>query len=401
MATEANRRRRMMARFVGSGYVVFGVVAASQFGLTAAAVDGWFNPVGAVGVFVPGIALLVASLGASMAALDALAVLCVAGYAAAVALWFVAFTGGPVDAEVVSWLTSVTDLPALVVILVRPIWQAGVVLAGSVAARIAILAVGRGGGLDAKAVIDSLNVGIFGAFFLLAFAIALRSGQLFDESRLEALEATSRAAAAAARNAERARFDGVVHDRVIAVLNAVRADPHDPRLAAQAGMAIDALDEVASDDPFGDEEIDVAELIARLRTVVATIDGRLRLQVTDRSAVGARTEGGAEFDSLVAARFPADAIRAIGEAAGEALRNSLLHAGASASRAVTVDVDADSVWVSIVDDGVGFEPTSVAPERLGLRVSVAERMAGVAGGGTTVTSARGEGTVVDVTWRRP
>lgn len=384
----------MMARFVGSGYVVFAFVAIPQFAVSAPAVASWFDPVAALAVFGPGFALLAATFYGSMRPLTWLSTCCVLGYFVAIGLWFVAFTGNRgVDPEVVSWLTSITDLPPLVAILSRPFWQAGVVLAGSVGGRIAILAVGRGGGFDERGIIDSLNVGVFGAFFILAFAIALRSGEMFDDSRIEALAASSRAAAATARNAERARFDGVVHDSVIAVLNAVRADTHDPRLPAQAAAAIAALDAVAAPQS-SEQAVPRAEVLARLRTIATSVDERIQLQVSQRSP-DETTSDFVEFG------YPSDIVQAIVEAAGEALRNSVLHAGEQASRAMLVDTDSDSVWVSVVDDGDGFDPDAVAPERLGLRVSVAERMAGIAGGSSTVTSARGEGTVVDVMWTRP
>jgi signal transduction histidine kinase len=51
------------------------------------------------------------------------------------------------------------------------------------------------------------------------------------------------------------------------------------------------------------------------------------------------------------------------------------------------------VTVMVTDRGVGFDPAAVAPDRLGLRTSVVERMAAV-GGNAQVWSAPGEGTSV-------
>jgi signal transduction histidine kinase len=58
------------------------------------------------------------------------------------------------------------------------------------------------------------------------------------------------------------------------------------------------------------------------------------------------------------------------------------------------------IMVEIGDTGVGFDPEVVPVERLGLRVSIIERIAGV-GGIATIDSAIGEGTVVTIEWPDP
>jgi signal transduction histidine kinase len=75
-----------------------------------------------------------------------------------------------------------------------------------------------------------------------------------------------------------------------------------------------------------------------------------------------------------------------------ALENVLRHSGATTAE-VEVIADPDQVTVMVTDRGTGFDPSAVAPDRLGLRTSVAERMAAV-GGHAQVWSAPGEGTSV-------
>jgi signal transduction histidine kinase len=75
-----------------------------------------------------------------------------------------------------------------------------------------------------------------------------------------------------------------------------------------------------------------------------------------------------------------------------ALENVLRHSGATTAE-VEVIADREHVTVMVTDRGVGFDPAAVAPDRLGLRTSVVERMAAV-GGSAQVWSAPGEGTSV-------
>jgi signal transduction histidine kinase len=81
--------------------------------------------------------------------------------------------------------------------------------------------------------------------------------------------------------------------------------------------------------------------------------------------------------------------------------NSLQHAGSDVDRWVVVRGSEDgSVEVQIGDRGVGFDPATVPTERLGVRVSILERVAS-AGGRAEITSGPGEGTVVTLRWPDP
>ncbi len=74
------------------------------------------------------------------------------------------------------------------------------------------------------------------------------------------------------------------------------------------------------------------------------------------------------------------------------LENVVRHSGATTAE-VEVIVDPGHVTIMITDRGTGFDPASVAADRLGLRASVVERMTAV-GGRARVWSAPGEGTSV-------
>jgi signal transduction histidine kinase len=98
---------------------------------------------------------------------------------------------------------------------------------------------------------------------------------------------------------------------------------------------------------------------------------------------------------VVGAEIPVDErVRESLAAVREAVVNAAKHSGAS-----RVDVYAESdgsvLRVFVRDTGLGFDPGEVAPDRRGLRESVEGRLQRV-GGASTVTSAPGQGTEVEL-----
>lgn len=372
----------MLARFAGSGYLVFGVVMAAQLRLTAAATHTWFNPVGVAMFFGPGMALLVAGLLRSTTWVSRCALACAVGYLGATGCWFLAWKGGTVNYEIVTWLTSITALPPVVLVLAHPVVDAFAFLALATGLRIGVLYVGHDSVLTRQIVVDSLNVAVFGAIAVAAFALVLRSGRILDETRAQAIAAVSASAASAARDAERSRIDGLVHDRVIAALTAASDEAPDARLPDQAATALSALDRLMWPDDAS-PPLSVAHLCGRLRAVAGV--------VCEQTMVSTST------DSSDQRLIPAEVGDAIAEAVGEALRNSVRHAGRVGFRGVRVRADSRQIQVTVLDDGDGFEPSAVASDRLGLRVSVAARLSGVGGSGS-VRSAPGAGTLVELRW---
>jgi signal transduction histidine kinase len=112
---------------------------------------------------------------------------------------------------------------------------------------------------------------------------------------------------------------------------------------------------------------------------------------------------------LVAPVMPGRVAAALAQAAGEALANVARHAGTdeawvavrpcspapgSAGSAGTVLA---GVSVVVRDEGAGFDPDRIGPDRLGVRRSIVERVADW-GGRATIESAPGAGTVVSLAW---
>ena len=89
------------------------------------------------------------------------------------------------------------------------------------------------------------------------------------------------------------------------------------------------------------------------------------------------------------------AVRVPYRVAQEALNNVLKHSGASEA-AVSLDCRADSALLSISDNGAGFDPETVSPKHLGLRI-MQERAEAVKAA-LKVTSSVGHGTKITVFW---
>jgi signal transduction histidine kinase len=79
--------------------------------------------------------------------------------------------------------------------------------------------------------------------------------------------------------------------------------------------------------------------------------------------------------------------------------NSLQHAGeAGVTRWVAVrGVARGGIEVVVGDTGSGFAMADIPTERLGVRVSIVERVAN-AGGRAVIQSAPGEGTIISIRW---
>lgn len=101
-----------------------------------------------------------------------------------------------------------------------------------------------------------------------------------------------------------------------------------------------------------------------------------------------------QFDFAPAAAEPPAALAiALYRIAQETIRNAVRHACATHIRVATV-ADEDGLTLTIRDDGRGFRPSEVDPNRFGLR-NIASRAKAV-GGTATITSSPDDGTCVQV-----
>lgn len=200
------------------------------------------------------------------------------------------------------------------------------------------------------------------------------------------------------RNIERREHERLLHDTVLNTLTALaRAGRDDVAEVAGRCRQDAALIEGVLSDP-GD-----------LDAVAGRAGGDLASSV-QAVAAQARARGltvNLDIDGPEAPAIPARVAAAISNAVREALSNVAAHAGTGEAwvevSLVAPDGNAQApgrVLVTVRDAGAGFDPAGVDQTRLGLRRSIAERMADC-GGHASIWSAPGRGAVVRVSWPAP
>lgn len=232
---------------------------------------------------------------------------------------------------------------------------------------------------------DGLYVLLFSSTFVALGVGARIAGRAADREEAQAVASAGVAAADTAREGERARVNALVHDRVLAtLLSAARHVPGSASLErTDARRALEGLhallrDEIPNEDLAGQ---DFAWQVQAVTTDLAP-------------------EAGFGYDVLEPRLLPGEAVQAMLRATEEALRNSLRHAG-DANRTVHVRVDGGGVQVDVLDDGVGFDRSTVPEARLGIAHSIEQRMRSVPGGGADVITRPGVGTRVVLRWLAP
>lgn len=242
-----------------------------------------------------------------------------------------------------------------------------------------------GGGVTlTQAALDSVYAIILGGAITIMTAILRSAASSVDRAQATALERYGHAVRQHATEAERVQVDAIVHDSVLTtLLSAARAHtPEAKELAAtMAANAIGYLRDAVSMAPPGDAEVAIETLASRIQDAADAFSEPVEVHIGDARHV----------------RLPLAVAEAVYSASVQAMVNSLQHAGAEVERWVRVDGDGDGVSVEIGDRGEGFDPHAVPTERLGVRVSILERVAGV-GGAARVDAAPGEGTVVTLRW---
>lgn len=238
------------------------------------------------------------------------------------------------------------------------------------------------------AALDAMYAVILGAAVLIIVTMLRQAAESVDGAQDAALERYDVAARQHATESERVKVDALVHDSVLATLLSAAAAGSPEERALAARMAKDAimrLHAAGVSGPRALERVGLPVLVRRLRAALTTFSAPFTVRVVNA--------GGVEL--------PVEAVDALYSAAVQAMVNSMQHAdepGRSTRRELRIrGVRADGCVIEIADNGVGFDRRDVPLERLGLRVSIEERMAG-AGGAAEIESSPGQGTTVTVAW---
>lgn len=236
-----------------------------------------------------------------------------------------------------------------------------------------------------RAALDSVFALILGGVITIIFTMLRTAAAAVDRAQQTALERYAHAVRQHAIEGERVQVDAIVHDSVLTtLLSAARAyTPEAKELAAtMAGNAIGHLREAVAVTPDADATVSASVLAGRIEEAAGTMSQPFAVTSVRLGKV----------------TLPIPAAEALYSAAVQGMVNSLQHAGPGVERWVEIaGRPGGGIRVRVGDRGAGFDPALVPTERLGVRVSIVERMSS-AGGHADIASAEGEGTVVTLRW---
>lgn len=314
-------------------------------------------------------------------------------YAALYVIALLSWSSLVVDTEAmhgqVPWLYYLCTVATTAAVVALPSWwAAGYTVVVPILYGIVRASPAGGAAEPLLAVLDATYALILGIVVLVIITMLRQAAIGVDQAQEAALQRYDLAARLHANEIERVKIDALVHDSVLTTLLSAAAAtrPDEQTLAARmARDAISRLDEAGAAGPRSTERVALSVLVRRLRTAIGTFNVGFTVRIVNA--------GGVEL--------PVEAVEALYAAGVQAMINSLQHAeetGRAIRRELRVrGVRADGCVIEIADNGVGFDPASVPHERLGVRVSIVERMAN-AGGQARIDSRPGHGTTVVLTW---
>ncbi len=248
---------------------------------------------------------------------------------------------------------------------------------------------GGGRALDG-AVLDVAYAVILGGAVLILITLLRQAAGAVDAAQAAALDRYSHAVRQHATEVERVQVDSIVHDSVLTtLLSAARAySPQEKKLVTQMALnAMTHLKDAAAATTDEASTVTIARVIDRIC--------RARSQLTVPFELHSFVPVGGETFLM-----PLHSAEALYSATLQALVNSQQHAGTAPdiTRDLFISQTASGgILIRVHDSGIGFVPALIPPERLGLRVSIVERVAS-AGGAVSVFSAVGGGTSIVIAW---
>jgi len=238
-----------------------------------------------------------------------------------------------------------------------------------------------------SALLDGVGSLAFIVILMAATVGVVRAADRLDIASTTVRVQAARTASSRTRDREETRINAMVHDDIMSVLLTASRENPPATLGDQARVALASIDALETHDA-STRHYTVQEAVLVLLDVIHRVSP-------------ATPVTRAEDDGL---NIPADVVTALSDALAEALRNSVRHAGldgADVPRRVEIEAHERGITVVMRDEGKGFNTRAVASRRLGIRLSILERMGMVAGGSAEVESRPGEGTMVALTWKRP
>lgn len=315
------------------------------------------------------------------------------GFALLFALSILAWPLLVADVELVAgeapWLYFLCTVATTAAGVAMPLWFAcGYTVGVSVVYGI-IRTVPAGGQATAlQALFDAMYAVILGLVVIIIITMLRQAAAAVDSAQEAALRRYDIAVRQHASEVERVRVDALVHDSVLTTMLAAATARTPDQQALAARMAKDAiarLNDAGEVVPDNITLVPLRQLVSRLSTAMTTFSTPFDL-----------VEEGTDVVDL-----PEDAAEAVYSATVQAMLNSAQHAGdgdRSVDRRLTVrGIGAVGCSIEVTDTGPGFDVSAIPSGRLGIRVSILERIAR-AGGVATVDSQLGHGTTVSIVW---
>ncbi|MEX1078622.1 MAG: ATP-binding protein [Homoserinimonas sp.] len=289
------------------------------------------------------------------------------------------------------WLWFLITVATAAAAIALPVWLATFYLLLAPVLYGIIRASASGGSVHPGLVaFDVIYAVILGGAVLIIVTLLRGAAATVDAAQATALSRYVDAVREHATEVERVQVDSIVHDSVLTtLLSAAKAqEPESKAMAARmANDAIGHLQTEASTPAVDSGDVKVSDLAERISLAASTLSSHIDVR------------GGNVGDAEVSA----PAAEALYSASLQAMVNSLQHAGAGDGVVHWVRVgntNGNGVLIEVGDTGRGFSFEDVPVERLGLRVSIIDRVSN-AGGAVDIDSVEGEGTAIRLIWPAP
>jgi len=288
------------------------------------------------------------------------------------------------------WLWFVCTVATSAAVFATSLWAAVLYLVVTPVVFGLVRLTPSGGGADiTTAVLDATYAILLGGAIVVLVTVLRQAASTVDAAQQTAVRRYSAAIREHATEVERVQVDAIVHDSVLTTfIQAARARTPDERELATTS-ARNAIAHVAA--------ASVAAPLDEGDVPLVVLHDRLAASIDDAGVDVALSSHGISCHGV-----PAAAADALWSAAVQAVVNSGQHAGPGGGvrRWVRLEWRDDRTTVEVGDTGRGFDPATATEARLGVRVSIVERVEGV-GGLAVVDSAPGAGTRIRLVWPAP
>ena len=307
-------------------------------------------------------------------------------------LWVPAMTVPVLPNNEIPWIINIITVATSMASVALPFLGAWIYLFSVATLSGFVRFMAYGGGDASVAFQDSVMIVLISGFFLALMQLVQRAGREQDDAALVAQKAAAETAANETLERQRTRYHAFTHDDVLATLLAASHDGATPSEVTRrsAQRTLEKMDQFRLDLTVP-SYLTVAELETHLRTAAKSAKVALRSSLT--------LTGESDL------RIPVEAADALTDAATEAMRNSVRHGiwtdGRPVQREARATVENSTIEIVVSDDGRGFNPNRVGIDRLGVRLSILERVNSQPGGHAEVRSSKGTGTTVRLTWSAP